>query len=354
MTGSMWPKRRPLNVCYGVLLPALGSALLLSALAPAPAAAFVRTTTCESICTNTCATAGDGVCSDGGDGSDATAAETCEFGTDCSDCGYRPEPGDTFLHCRVDEGEIPQPIAWPQRKVSFYVHPAGSDDMDAAAVELAATTAFAQWGGVGCAEFELVYGGLLESEVGHDPEGSNNNIVAFTEQNWSRTTAHAPNALALTHVTYEVASGIIVDADIEMNGDGFTFADVTAGQVSAAAHDLQNTLTHEVGHFVGLDHATADNHVVQPGDAPLPPAANNPEADAAEFTTMAPSAQPNETLKRTLTFDDEAGLCEAYPVDDGSGSGSKRRRGRCSTAPAFSYAPLWLALGTLAFRRRRK
>src|SRR5690606_19320935 len=53
--------------------------------------------------------------------------------------------------------------------------------------------------------------------------------------------------------------------------------------------DLQNTLTHESGHFYGLGHSDVN------------------------ASTMAPGARIGETNKRDLEPDDVEGICAAYP-----------------------------------------
>jgi len=92
------------------------------------------------------------------------------------------------------------------------------------------------------------------------------------------------------------------------------------------AMDLQNAMTHEVGHALGLSHD--DDH-----------------ADA----TMAPTAAAGETRKRDLHRSDQDGARYLYP-------GSQTSTGlACSSNPA-PPSVLWaLALGVLvAFRARRK
>ena len=46
----------------------------------------------DPYCTNTCTFAGDGTCDDGGTGSEFHA---CAYGTDCADCGPRAVCSDT-------------------------------------------------------------------------------------------------------------------------------------------------------------------------------------------------------------------------------------------------------------------
>ena len=58
------------------------------------------------------------------------------------------------------------------------------------------------------------------------------------------------------------------------------------------AIDIQNTLTHEIGHVIGLDHA--------------------PDEDS----TMFASAPSGETTKRILDEGTQKALCEIYPRGD--------------------------------------
>jgi MYXO-CTERM domain-containing protein len=147
--------------------------------------------------------------------------------------------------------------------------------------------------------------------------------------------------LALTSVLYYPDTGRIVDADVEMNGwdgDGpgqpivvgtapplhgwyFTCEDPATlpecrnyGDADCIYADVQNTLTHEVGHFIGLRHVCDGGGAA---DADLPPCGG----DDAEIT-MYPLTQPGDVEKRTLHPDDVAGVCAVYPAsDDGGGCG---------------------------------
>ena len=56
-------------------------------------------------------------------------------------------------------------------------------------------------------------------------------------------------------------AGRILDADVEMNNFNFAFTvDGTAPATAAGrpVADVQNTLTHELGHLLGLDHTCYD------------------------------------------------------------------------------------------------
>jgi hypothetical protein len=170
--------------------------------------------------------------------------------------------------------------------------------------------------------------------------------------------------VALTSVLYDPASGRIIDADIEVNAwDGVVEANATLtgqrhgwyftcdpsadqlgltqcgeyGQPGCVYMDLQNTVTHEVGHVVGLRHPCTNDPSREPD---LPPC--NPNAPGVE--TMDPQTVARETKKRTLSADDVAGVCAIYP-DMGGGCG-------CGGGEGAGAASLLLA--ALAVRPRRR
>ena len=121
-------------------------------------------------------------------------------------------------------------------------------------------------------------------------------------------------ALAMTTVSARTSTGEIIDADTEINAVTFSWADVTRNAPTGNEQDLQNALTHEMGHLIGLDH-TCSLSGIRPTDQngnPIPDCANASAAVVA--TTMFPSANPLDTNKRTLADDDVMGVCGIYPV----------------------------------------
>ncbi len=113
------------------------------------------------------------------------------------------------------------------------------------------------------------------------------NTIALVKSGWAFDTS----AIAVTRNFYisgnSGKAGLIVDTDILLNGVNYVFS--SRGEPSA--HDIQNIVTHEVGHFVGL------GHEVDPKDT---------EA------TMFASASVGETKKRDLASNDLEGLFAAY------------------------------------------
>lgn len=114
----------------------------------------------------------------------------------------------------------------------------------------------------------------------------NKNIIVWYYKDWP----YEPNGLALTTVTYDDKTGKIYDADIELNGVFYRF-DVVENTPSTYI-DIQNTLIHEIGHMIGLD------HVYEPS------------------SVMYPTARAGETKKRNLSPDDIKGVCEIYHKED--------------------------------------
>jgi len=159
---------------------------------------------------------------------------------------------------------------------------------DLGAVRRAVALSFAAWTDVECSDMTLVDGGLTlrkdsDYRVG---DSRNTNLVMWRDKDWNALAS--AQAFALTSVTYNPRNGLIADADIQVNTELYTYSAST--QPRANHVDLQNTLTHEVGHFIGLDHS---------------------DLSAA---TMFSTAPIGEITKRSLHPDDINGLCATYPL----------------------------------------
>jgi hypothetical protein len=142
----------------------------------------------------------------------------------------------------------------------------------------------------------------------------------------------AKGALAITLVTADENSNSIMDADILVNG-GHLFTDVTASRAGYGAglvYDLQNVLTHEFGHWFGLDEDYAN------GEA-----------------TMYAYVFPSETKKRDLDQTDVTAVQLAYWQAD-----NPSENGGCSlirTRSSHTLAAIgWLAAAGYLLRGRNR
>lgn len=137
----------------------------------------------------------------------------------------------------------------------------------------------------------------------------NESIIAVrTKGDWASLPDHDPLALALTLIWHDKKTGEILDVDMELNSGAGTFADCTSGCRSTNI-DLQNTVTHEAGHLLGLGHSNVRGATMQPS------------------TTMSP-----EIEKRSLESDDKSGYCSLdLPAGPCTGSSCT-----CPAAPIYS------------------
>ncbi len=249
-------------------------------------------------------------------------------------------------------GEVPKPVHWPKTCVSYRINDAGTTNADVPAglnddLVTAITWSFDQWNQVDCSAMQMSYDGPTSNSAAEFNTGSgakNINLVVFRDTTWDSVAS--PQTFALTSVTFNPKTGIIGDADIEINSQYFPISVVDPPESDHV--DLRNTLVHEVGHFIGLDHV------------------DNPNS------TMYYAADVGDTDKRSLAQDDIDGICHIYPTggsltchgtsnggDAGNGSSASTSNGACcatTNAPAPSSL-VWLAgafglIGLAGARRR--
>jgi MYXO-CTERM domain-containing protein len=267
-------------------------------------------------------------------------------------------------------------LFWGTRGHDFQMDALGTPDVPGTSAFDAIRKSFATWSGAACSD--LVFPEVLPLEqgdrrIGYFPDQYNRNLILFrtvrcdapgvvpagdpciTEGGCNNKYDCWPpergsTTIATTVTTFRASTGQIFDADIEINdapnpnGSKFTFTTVDAPAcppgapiVSCVSIDVQNTITHEAGHTLGLAHSS------------------DPSA------TMAASAPPGETSKRVLAADDLNGICAIYPrgaqtatslgdpigiVPAASGCG-------CSSRDGGPASALWVGL-VLAFARRKR
>lgn len=142
---------------------------------------------------------------------------------------------------------------------------------------------------------------------------------------------YAEGTLAVTLVTLNARTNELLDADIAFNLEGHHFRvlpDVVKDD--RRFDDVQNTITHELGHVLGLMHNTAHEDLV-----------------------MYPSAPPGETLKRNLKSDDRDGLLSLYGTAVEPVKAALAPLVGCSATSTPPASLLILALGLVLLRFSR-
>jgi MYXO-CTERM domain-containing protein len=117
----------------------------------------------------------------------------------------------------------------------------------------------------------------------YNDHAGNANVLVFRDDVWPHP--EGGDNVALTTVTYDLDSGQIYDADIEVNTAQY---DVTTGDTDAQ-YDLLGVLTHEAGHFLGLGHS--------------------PDEEATMYALIT----PGDLGFRSLGDDDLSGICTIFP-----------------------------------------
>jgi hypothetical protein len=230
-----------------------------------------------------------------------------------------------------------------------------------------------------CSYLTVMSQGKKAMEVGNDKV----NVIKFRDTTWGRPAVgndpartYNPQAAGITTAIYidDAASGrdgAILDADIELNGVDFdiSIAGQTSGPPGKCLAELQNTLTHELGHLHGLEHpcrvvGDPTNRVDDKGN-PVPDCstvqatptlpANMKILEATMFNFQ----ECGETKKETLSDDDIQSMCSIYPASaphSCQAVGSTGGGGCCSASGRDRPELAFLLAGTtlLALRRRRK
>jgi hypothetical protein len=173
---------------------------------------------------------------------------------------------------------------WPSMPVSYWINAQGSPQIQNGSDFAAVQAAFQTWQNVPTANIQFNYKGTTPvATAGFDGM----NLVTFADSSIPLGTT----TIAVTLSYYGTVTGSdgtaqfgTEEADIVFNT---TFPFSTSDETGK--YDVQGVLTHEIGHFLGLDHA------------------------AMVSSVMVPYAAASQLDQRTLSYDDIAGVMEIYP-----------------------------------------
>ena len=259
-------------------------------------------------------------------------------------------------------------LIWPDPHISITVYTGTSmvspSDFIGAAMEAAAT-----WSAPSANTSVAI---TISSSSGL-PAGAvfdHESTISFRTSSWDAP-AYPASALALT--TIWTSGGRIIETDTEINAVDPRFhwavlPDDPAVAMLASQDDLQNALTHEMGHVLGLAHPC------YLGVVPDPPALDNfgqPELGCSDpmlssdvrAATMFPTAAPGNIGERSLSPDELTALQDLYPAGRApvvEGPGPAAAAGGCSLAdpsqrdwsPRGAVALFLMGLSIVLTRRR--
>ncbi len=188
--------------------------------------------------------------------------------------------------------DVGLPLYWANACVSYDLQQNASNQVPYAIASELIATAFSKWtgticddggGGNGRVSIDVRdFGPVACNLVQYNQYGPNQHVILF-EDTWSD--ADSSNTLALTTVTFDLDTGEIYDADMQINN---TVPLSTADTVPPGGYDFESIVTHETGHFFGMAHSQDDH------------------------ATMYAHYTPGDEVMRNLTGDDVAGICDIY------------------------------------------
>ena len=231
-------------------------------------------------------------------------------------------------------------LYWYSRKITYVINNKGCKDVPFQDAVGAVKRSFFTWAGSSCTDLYFFYGGAVSGTgsnltLGQDDKPDDQNMIIWRDK-WPPTGSSngllTKDVPAVTTVMYEQRNGVIFDADIDLNGQYFYWT--TTNDKTKISTDVQNTVTHEIGHLLGLAHST--------------------DKDA----TMFEKTFQGETKKRDLFPDDVKGLCEVYPYGKTTPRGPNQGevadevQGGCGMVRGhLPWIPLVLALLILLARK---
>lgn len=129
----------------------------------------------------------------------------------------------------------------------------------------------------------------------------NNNVIWLGGSAWR----YGNNTLGLTTTSFY--PGQLIDADMEMNNN---IPWSTSG--ASSAFDVESVVTHEAGHFIGFDHTTSGNAVMNPAIGQGQVKRNLLGPDINDVCTVYPGASGGQGYACTTATDCTGGrVCEA-------------------------------------------
>ena len=211
----------------------------------------------------------------------------------------------------VKHNEHDAVLRWGAAPIRYSINTSADHGLDTKQIEALTKLAASQFESISGVGVRFAYQGQTDiAEFDYD-DGVN---TIYFEENWDRD----PDLLAVTDI-WSVADGEIIAFDMAINIHHHSWS--TAGELDS--NDLFNTLTHEFGHVLGLDHSD----------------------DLS--ATMFGSTDAGELTKRDLSDDDRDAIRYLYADQEVVGCSST---GGTESTPLSALLVGFLSLGLV--RRR--
>jgi hypothetical protein len=268
--------------------------------------------------------------------------------------------------CERDGGCVVEgnPLHWPSACINYAVQADGSPKLglDGAAFQQLAADTFAAWQDVTCPgggspRFQAQFQGYVSCAHKEHVCGTatdNVSVLMFHDSGWPGDS----DELGVTTPTGGVSSGLLVDADLELNSEGFDFS---LSREAASGYALQDVLAHEMGHLLGLSHSNKAGALMSTGYADLAVSREllTPD-DIAAICAVYPPGDPLECPEPPPPAYDECQLVPGDPAEECQLASVRhdQSKGGCNAAPVAptrgAVAPFVLLLGLLGRWWRRR
>ena len=204
-------------------------------------------------------------------------------------------------------------LAWPPGDITWHMGHGGTTDVPPQPLEQAIQASFAAWENRPDSSIRFRYDGEVQEHPGvqdfrsgitpaqnrYGPWSQNRNVVVFQNENWPQA---LHGARGITFALFHKCDGTLLQSDIIMND---TYTDWFTGPMPAGCEhcfDVQNMVTHEVGHFIGIAHTDVPGATMNICD--------QPGASVADCECN----RAGMDCGRSLEADDLAALQTLYPL----------------------------------------
>jgi hypothetical protein len=179
-----------------------------------------------------------------------------------------PEPAGaaTCQPYRVPGGEA---IYWAVDSVTLAIDSALPEELDSEDMLSSVTLGLRAWSDLPCVTMEVEFRddgeGFSDCPGEVLDDGLQCVYWVLPDEDWR----FGMGLVAVTLVHHNAMTGEIVDTDLAINGTGnFTWSSPPICDIDSPDHDLLATLTHEFGHFFGLDHSSVPQSVMEAATGP--------------------------------------------------------------------------------------